>query len=162
MRARAGALRSARAAALGAALACGIGWLSAAAPLRGEELLVIVHRERSERIDADDIAQIYLKQRRHWRDGNAIVPLNRESESLVRAAFTRAVLALSPQQLSVHWNRQYFLGVLPPATLASDEAVKRFVARERRAIGYIRASTLDGSVRVALRLSDSPSAPPRP
>ncbi|HEU4427684.1 MAG TPA: hypothetical protein VFT98_02930 [Myxococcota bacterium] len=134
--------------------------VAAAAPLGAEELLVIVHRERSERVHADDVAQIYLKQRRHWGDGKTILPLNREPESEVRAAFTRAVLALSPQQLSVHWNRQYFLGVLPPATLASDEAVKRFVARERRAIGYIRASALDDSVRVALRLPDRALLPP--
>jgi ABC-type phosphate transport system substrate-binding protein len=152
----------ARAAALGAALACGLAVLGSALPLSAEELLVIVHRERSERLGVDDVAQIYLKQRRHWRDGDAIVPVNREPESELRAAFARAVLALSPQQLSVHWNRQYFLGVLPPATLASDEAVKRFVARERRAIGYIRASALDDSVRVALRLDGSASAPPGP
>jgi ABC-type phosphate transport system substrate-binding protein len=150
----------ARAAALSAALAWGLGLLCAT-PLGAEELFVIVHRERSERLGVDDLAQIYLKQRRHWRDGDAIVPVNREPESELRAAFARAVLALSPQQLSVHWNRQYFLGVLPPATLASDEAVKRFVARERRAIGYIRASALDDSVRVALRLPDSASSPPR-
>jgi len=150
----------ARTAALCAALAGALVALAPADRLVAEEILVIVHPERSERIDADDIAQIYLKQRRHWRDGKTIVPLNREPESELRAAFARAVIALSPQQLSVHWNRQYFLGVLPPATLASDEAVKRFVARERRAIGYVRASALDDSVRVALRLPEGASLPP--
>ena len=50
---------------------------------------------------------------------------------------------------------------LPPATLASDQAVKAYVAREKRAIGYIRASAVDASVRVALRLPEqvNPSTP---
>jgi len=145
--------------ALGVALACAP---LVSAPLAAEDLVVIVHPDRAhERLDADDVAQIYLKQRLRWRDGKTIVPVNREPESDTRAAFARAVLELSPQQLSVHWNRQYFLGVRPPATLASDEAVKRFVAREKRAIGYVRASAIDASVRVALRLPERPSRSPR-
>lgn len=142
-----------------AALLCLL--LALAVPLRAEELAVIVHRERKARVDVDTLAQIYLKQRRRWPGGDAIVPVNRESDSATRAWFARAVLARSPQQLSVYWNRQYFHGVFPPATLASDEAVRRFVASEKRAIGYVLASTLDGSVRVVLRLPELPSPPPR-
>ncbi len=129
--------------------------LALASPARAEELVVIVHPERSEALALDDVAQIYLKQRRFWASGERIVPVNRESESSARAAFARAVFDRSPRQLAVYWNRQYFLGVLPPATLASDEAVKRFVAREKLAIGYVHPSAADGSVRVVLRLHDS-------
>lgn len=135
--------------------------LAAAAPLRGEELVVIVHPERRASLDVDQLAQIYLKQRRRWPGGDTIVPVNREAGSSARASFARAVLAQGPQQLAVYWNRQYFQGVLPPATLASDEAVKRFVASERRAVGYIRASAIDASVHAVLRLPDSSLPPPR-
>jgi ABC-type phosphate transport system substrate-binding protein len=130
-----------------------------AAPLHAEEIVVIVHPERGSRLDVEELARIYLKQRKHWRGGETIVPVNHESGSPVRAAFVSSVLAQTPQQLALYWNRQYFHGVLPPATLASDEAVKRFVASERRAIGYIRASALDSSVRVVLRLPNSTPAP---
>ena len=143
---------------LGLALAAA---LALAAPLGAEEIVVIVHPERAATLSADQLAQIYLKQRRYWGDGERIVAVNLESASAVRAAFARAVLGQSPAQLSVYWNRQYFLGVLPPATLASDEAVKQFVAREKRAIGYIRASALDDSVRVAFRLQERSPPPPR-
>jgi hypothetical protein len=86
------------------------------------------------------------------------VAVNRESESREREEFARAVFSENPQQLSVYWNRQYFLGVLPPATLASDRAVLLFVAREKRAIGYVRASAVDDSVHVALRLREHEDA----
>ncbi len=87
------------------------------------------------------------------------MPVNREAQSTARAAFVRIVFGGTARQHAVYWNRQYFLGVLPPATLASDEAVKRFVASERLAIGYVDPSIVDASVRVVLRLSDPASSP---
>jgi ABC-type phosphate transport system substrate-binding protein len=137
------------------ALACAL----AASGARSEEIAVIVHPERTARLDAEALASIYLKQRRHWQDGTRIVPVNHDASSALRDAFTRAVLALSPEQLGRYWNRLYFEGVLPPATLASDEAVLRFVAGERRAIGYVRASTVNEGVRVVLRLQSEAPAP---
>jgi len=134
--------------------------ISLAEPLAAEELVVIVHPTRDVSLGIDQLAQIYLKQRGRWPGGDPIVPVNRESTSAVRSQFASAVLGQTPQQLAVYWNRQYFHGVQPPATLASDEAVKRFVASEPRAIGYIRAQVLDASVRIVLRLPE-PSPPPR-
>jgi hypothetical protein len=132
-----------------------------AARASAEPIVVIAHPQREARLDLDALAQIYLRQRRHWPGGDPIVPVNHTAGSPVRAGFDRAVLQRTPEQLAVYWNRQYFLGVLPPGTLASDEAVKRFVAHERRAIGYVRASALDDSVRVVLRLPEvAPSPPP--
>ncbi len=135
--------------------------LALAVPAHADEIAVIVHPERNPSLNLDDLAQIYLKQRRRWPGGEVIVPVNRESESALREWFSKAVLAQRPQRLALYWNRQYFQGVLPPATLASDEAVRRFVADERRAIGYIRASAVDASVRVVLRLPEPSPPPPR-
>jgi ABC-type phosphate transport system substrate-binding protein len=142
-----------------ATLLAGLLLAEIASPLRGEELAVIVHPTRDVRLDVDALAQIYLKQRRRWPNGEHIVPVNRELDSPERAQFASAVLGQTPQQLAIYWNREYFHGVQPPATLASDEAVKRFVASEPRAIGYVRASALDASVRVVLRLPE-PVLPP--
>ena len=121
-----------------------------ATPATGESLTVIVHPERRADLDLDELVQIYLKKRRFWNDGTAVVPVNREAGSAVRSAFDRAVLGAEARRLPVYWNREYFRGVLPPATLASGAAVKRFVASEIRAIGYIRSSGVDGSVRAVL------------
>ena len=78
--------------------------------------------------------------------------MNREADAAIRSSFEKALFGTRARNLPVYWNRQYFLGVLPPATLASDEAVRRFVASERRAIGYLRASAVDDTVRVVLTL----------
>jgi ABC-type phosphate transport system substrate-binding protein len=126
-----------------------------AGPVLAEDLVVIVHPDREVRLTPSEVARIYLRKRRFWEGGERIVPVNRDSESAARRGFTRRIFGEDAAQLVVYWNRQYFQGVLPPATLASDEAVKRFVAREPRAIGYVPAGLADGSVRVVLRLEDA-------
>lgn len=129
----------------------------ATAPVRAAvagELAVIVHAERDVQLSVAEVAQIYLKKRRFWEGTRAIVPVNRDSGSAIRRAFVRQIFGNLASTLVVYWNRQYFKGVLPPATLASNEAVRRFVASEERAIGYVDASAVDASVRVVLRLHD--------
>jgi ABC-type phosphate transport system substrate-binding protein len=125
------------------------------------DLVVVVHRSRPENLDREAVAQIFLKRRSAWSDGSAIVPINRDAGSPARTRFDEALFGPSaPGRLLVYWNRAYFRGVLPPATLASNEAVLRFVAREPRAIGYVPSRALDDTVRVVLRLPAS--SPPGP
>jgi len=129
-----------------------VSWVGAAV---ADDLVVIVHPERVEALDASDIVQIYLKQRRFWSDGTSIVPVNREAGSPSRETFSRVMLGGGSRTQIAYWNRQYFRGVLPPITLASDEAVLRFVAEDPRAIGYIPSSIVDDRVHVAWSLERS-------
>ena len=134
-------------------------------PSAAQDLAVIVHADREARVGVEELAQIYLKRRRFWRDGERIVPVNRNAASAARDAFARAIFGGDATQLVVYWNRQYFLGTLPPATLASDEAVLLFVRHEPLAIGYVDPAIVDDSVRVVLRIAASgsiraPNEPP--
>ncbi len=126
----------------------------AVSPAIAEDLVVIVHADRNLQLTRTELAQIYLKRRRFWENGEPIVPVNRNSVSAARELFVRQVFGDDSRRLEVYWNRQYFEGVLPPATLASDEAVKRFVASERLAIGYIASDLVDESVKAVLRIRD--------
>ena len=128
--------------------------LALTTPAYAEELVVIVHAERTVEPSVQEIAQIFLKKRRFWSNGDPIVPVNRDARSRAREFFVRIVFGSDLRQLVVYWNREYFRGVLPPATLASDEAVRRFVASEPRAIGYVHPSAVDDSVKVAAYLGN--------
>lgn len=121
---------------------------------RAEEiaLAVIVHPSRRAELTVEDVAHIYLRQKRFWDNGTPVVPLNLPSGTPLRRRFTQLVLRQSESRLADYWNRQYFYGVLPPATLASTEAVVRYVAADQNAIGYVPASDVGGSVRVLFRL----------
>jgi ABC-type phosphate transport system substrate-binding protein len=125
------------------------------APARAEErdpIAVIVHPERRADLSIDDVAQIYLRRKRFWSDGSPVVPLNLSSTDPLRQRFSRVVLRQDAQRLAEYWNRQYFYGVFPPATLASAEAMRRYVAADPNAIGYVPSSLVDDSVRILFRL----------
>jgi ABC-type phosphate transport system substrate-binding protein len=119
----------------------------------GVAIAVIVHPSRDQPLPLDDVARIFLKKQRFWDDGAAIVPLNREAGSAIREAFSRRVFGKSSAALAAYWNDQYFLGTFPPVTLSSTEAVKRYVASDPNAIGYVEGGSADSTVRVALELS---------
>jgi len=125
-----------------------------------ERLAVIVSAERDVELSIEEVARVFLKQRRHWSRRDPIVPINRDADSDARKLFTERVFADQVRRLDTYWNRQYYRGVLPPLTLASDEAVRRFVALEPNAIGYIFESWLDASVRAVLFIDPSDPSPP--
>ena len=127
----------------------------AASQAAAGELAVVVHPSRPLTLRVEEISRIYLKQQRFWQNGDPILPINHEARSATRKQFERAVFGSRPGSLADYWNREYFRGVLPPATLASDEAVRRFVASEPRAIGYLPADLVDDTVHVAARLPKS-------
>ncbi|MGH7860296.1 MAG: hypothetical protein ACREQY_23450 [Candidatus Binatia bacterium] len=115
-------------------------------------LAVIVHPDRRVGLSPEDVAQIYLRRKRFWDDGAPVVPLNLPSGTPLRERFSRLMLRQGDKSLAEYWNRQYFYGVLPPATLLSTEAVKRYVASDPNAIGYLPAAEVDPSVRLLFRL----------
>jgi len=115
-------------------------------------LAIVVHPERAAALDIEDVARIYLRKRRFWDDGTPIVALNREPETAARTTFSRRVLRADPAQLEEYWNERYFEGIFPPTVLSSGAAVKRYVAADRNAIGYIESKDVDASVRVVLKL----------
>lgn len=117
-----------------------------------QEIAVIVNGARQTQLGREEIAQIYLKKRRFWADGSPILAVNRNADADTRGLFDRAIFGDGKRRLPVYWNRAYFRGILPPFTLASDEAVRRFVASDPRAIGYIRVDAVDDSIRVILTL----------
>src|SRR5262245_13843827 len=131
-------------------------WIMLLAPPAGVEdrprIAVIVHPARQAALTVEDLAQVYLRRKRFWDDGTPIVPLNLAAGTPLRDAFSRAVLRQSEARLSDYWNRQYFHGTLPPATLGSTAAILRYVASDPNAVGYVPAAEADDSVHVILRL----------
>ena len=115
-------------------------------------LAIVVHPGRTAALGIEDVAHIYLRKRRFWEDGAPIVALNREPGSATRALFSHRVLRTDPSQLEEYWNQKYFEGIFPPTVVSSGAAVKRYVAADRNAIGYIEWSEVDDSVRVVLKV----------
>ena len=115
-------------------------------------LVVIVHPSRADTPSREDVARIYLGRQRFWTDGSAIVALNLPAGAPLRERFSEALLHRDSAHLAAYWNEQYFHGILPPPVLSSTDAVKRYVASNPRAIGYIDATQVDDSIRAVTRI----------
>jgi len=65
----------------------------------------------------------------------------------LRQQFSKVILGSAPNSQRQYWNGQYFNGILPPYVVNSEEAVIRYVANTKGAIGYIDACHLDKRVK---------------
>jgi ABC-type phosphate transport system substrate-binding protein len=137
------------------AAVCLVGSLLLPQQLSGadEAVRLIVHPTRVGRLSEAQARAIYLKQQLFWDDGSPIIPINLEAGSDARELFSERVFGQGSRRLAGYWNQRYFeAGEFPPATLASEEAVIRFVAGNRNALGYVVGAEPDESVRVILML----------
>ena len=74
--------------------------------------------------------------------------------SPVREQFYTRATGKTPAQVKAIWARLTFSGKgVPPKELASAAEVKKFVAADPEAIGYIQKSEADSSVKVVLELN---------
>ena len=114
---------------------------------------VIAHPTRAGKLSQAEVRAIYLEEKRFWSDGRAIIPINLEAGSPARELFSERIFGQGSRRLAAYWNQRYFeAGVLPPPTLASQEAVIRFVAGNENAVGYVTTEDVTNSVAVVLVL----------
>src|SRR5439155_26763067 len=82
-----------------------------------QALAIVVHRARTDALDIEDLARIYLRKRRFWDDGAPIVALHRQLGTSAPAFFSRRIPPADPGQLRASSDQQYFRGVLPPLVM---------------------------------------------
>jgi ABC-type phosphate transport system substrate-binding protein len=116
------------------------------------DLVVIVSaRNPVASLRADQVAAIFLGQSVRFPDGVEAVPVDQRIGSPVRDEFYVRVTNKTPALLKAHWSKMVFTGRgQPPGELPDSAAIKRKVAEDPDAIGYIERSALDPSVRAVL------------
>jgi ABC-type phosphate transport system substrate-binding protein len=134
---------------LGAALLLGA---LAGVPAGAADLVVIVSaRNPVATLRADQVAAIFLGQSARFPDGAEAVPYDMRLGAALRDEFYARVTNKTPALLKAHWSKMVFTGRgQPPAELSDSAAVRRRVAGDLDAIGYIERSALDASVHAVL------------
>lgn len=80
--------------------------------------------------------------------------LDQPNSALVKTAFYQKLTGHDLSQVKATWSRLIFTGkAQPPKEVSDAEAVKKAVASDPKAIGYISKSELDPSVKVLLLLN---------
>lgn len=133
-----------------------MGFVPAIAPAGDQPLAVIVpHQFTGPLPDMRDLTLIFKRKRLFWEDGARIHPVNLPADNSWRRLFSQSVLKNLPEQQTQFWNAMYYHGVFPPHVADSPEAVLRFVAETRGAIGYVPACLVDARVKSILWISTS-------
>ncbi len=124
------------------------------ASVSAEELVVIVNpKNATASITPDQVDQLFLGKTASLPGGGNATVVDQPSGSPVYQDFYQRAAGKSAVQVKAIWSRLIFSGkATPPRTFGSSAAVKRFVASESNAIGYIERSAADASVKVVLAL----------
>jgi ABC-type phosphate transport system substrate-binding protein len=124
--------------------------------LSWSDIAVIVNPNNPLRqISTQQVAEFYLGQTRTFSNGEYALIFDHPRDAPLRERFFAAVTGMSPQQVNAYWSRLMFTGqVQPPQPLPNERAVLDIVRRNAGAIGYIKSSEVDATVRVLLVLKE--------
>ena len=129
-------------------------------PPLGEPLAIVVNRSNTvEDISSRELHSVFLGERSHWSNGRRITLVMRNPGEPERKTILRDVCGMTEDQLKTHVLRGLFTGeiLVSPKVLSTPSGVRRFIFNVPGAIGYLRASDVDASVKVVTidRLSPS-------
>ena len=117
-------------------------------PVRADDVVVIVNKGNANSVDSDFVRRIYTGALKGWPDGSPVLALDQSEGTEAREQFSNTVLRKNMANLKAIWSQNIFTGKgLPPRLASPDAEMKRIVAAEPRAIGYIWRSQLDDSVK---------------
>lgn len=126
--------------------------LALAASLAQAQVAVIVNpKSPTASMTADQVATIFLGKSNTLPSGAAAAAVDQPESAAVRDQFYTKVTGKQAAQVKAAWSRLVFSGkATPPKELASSAEVKKFVAGNPDAIGYIEKSAVDGTVKSVL------------
>jgi TonB family protein len=130
--------------------------LTSLAPLRalaGDFKVIANSSVKADVISADEIKQVYLRERSSLGDGTHVEPVM-EKRGSAHDAFLKNFLDINDDALQTYYRTLVFTGKgSMPKALGSDAEVVAYVARTRGAIGYVNSATSTEGVKILLVLS---------
>lgn len=119
------------------------------APAQADDVVVIVNKDNTNPINRALVTKIYTGATRGWPDGTPIFALDQDDGSQIRADFYTNIIGKSRAAMRAIWAQNIFAGKgLPPKPVNPDAEMKKLVSSNKNAIGYIRASSVDNSIKV--------------
>jgi ABC-type phosphate transport system substrate-binding protein len=121
----------------------------------GEEAIVVIVNKANpaSSLGASELRPIFQATKTSWSRGGDVVPFNLPYDNVLRKEFDRAVLGLEPERIARYWqDRKIRGGARAPRQLPSVNAMLAAVAGNPGAVGYLKASEANGSVKVVAKI----------
>ncbi|MDM4767598.1 hypothetical protein QT382_16115 [Pelomonas sp. SE-A7] len=123
----------------------------AGAAAQAQVAVIVNSKNATASMTADQVAGIFLGKSSTLPGGATAAAVDQAESAAIRELFYSKVTGKQAAQVKAAWSRIVFSGKgTPPKELASSADVKKFVASNPDAIGYIEKSAVDGSVKVVL------------
>lgn len=112
-----------------------------------ETVVIVSQKNPATRMFSEQASQFFLGK------STLFTPIDQAEGSPIRADFYRKVADKDAAQVKALWSKLVFTGKgTPPKEYAGNAEVKKAVAADPKAIGYIDKSAVDDTVKVILTL----------
>jgi len=107
-----------------------------------EDIYIIINPQIDvKNLGANMLKDIYTNNKTKWESGDKIY-ITLLKKGPVHETFARQMIGMPPKELISLWKKVIFTGVgTPPKVVSTEEAMIRYVASKKGAIGYISGST---------------------
>jgi ABC-type phosphate transport system substrate-binding protein len=113
-----------------------------------EVVVVVAAQSNVAALSNSQVADIFLGKTRRFPNGDLAIPIDQAEGSAAREQFYLKVASRSPAQIKSHWSKIIFTGRgQPPVAVSDDAELKKRIAGNPAAIGYLDRRSLDASVR---------------
>ena len=116
-----------------------------------EGLAIVVNlRNPTENLTLAQLRAVFLGERHSWSNRRRIVLTGMRRGTVERQTVLRVIYGMDDRSLDHYFLYQTFKGeaAAPPAILRSAADIKKYVGMTPGAVGYLRASDVDNSVKV--------------
>jgi ABC-type phosphate transport system substrate-binding protein len=116
-----------------------------------QALAIIVNRSNPvDGLSTDELRKIFVGSRSHWPNGRRITVAMLDYEQAERKAALRQIYKMDEETYRNYFLKEVYRGDVfaAPKTLTSPEVMRKFIFNAPGAIGYLRASDVDESVKV--------------
>jgi ABC-type phosphate transport system substrate-binding protein len=117
----------------------------------GDVVAVVSEKSAVTTLSRTQVVDIFLGKAARFPNGTRAVPIDQVEGSSVRNEFYEKIAGRSPAQVKAHWSKIIFTGRgQPPKAVANSDEIKKLLAQNPDAIGYIEQSAVDASLRVVV------------
>ena|ERR1700746_7447 len=116
-----------------------------------QPLAIVVNRSNTvDDLSMAELRRVFLGERSHWPNGRRITLVMREPGEPERKTILKDVCQMNESELKNHFLHGLFTGeiLVSPKILATPVGVRKFVFNVPGAIGYLRLTDVDNTVKV--------------
>jgi hypothetical protein len=117
----------------------------------GQSLAIVVnHANPTDNLSIAELRKIFLGRKTRWPSGRRVAVAMLESQYPERRSALRQIYHMDENAYEEYFMKATFRGevFVAPKTLASPDLMRKFVFNAPGAIGYLRTSDLDDTVKV--------------